>query len=57
MKKRIFFVKETIFQGVNGFEFSQIENDVVICSQFIPGDLFSDFLQESGIDPEQLKYI
>lgn len=57
MDKNIFIVKETTFQGVKGFELSQVQNDKVICTQFIKKDLFPDFIRESGIAPEQLKYI
>lgn len=57
MDKNIFLYKETTFQGDKGFELSQVQNDKVICTQFIKKDLFPDFIRESGIAPEQLKYI
>lgn len=57
MDKIIFFVKETTFQGVKGFEMSQVHNEKIACVQFVEKDLLPDFLRESGIAPEQLKYI
>lgn len=57
MDKNIFLVKETTFQNVNGFEVSQVDCEKVVCVQFIEKESFPDFIRESGIDPEQLKYI
>lgn len=55
--KTIFYAKETIFDGFNGFEFSQVKNDIIICRQFIKKEVFLDFINELGINIDQIKYI
>lgn len=57
MTKFIFKAKETIFQGFKGFELSQVQNEKIVCVQFIEKNSFRDFMQEAGIDPEQIEYI
>lgn len=57
MTKFIFKAKETIFQGVKGFELSQVQNEKIVCVKFIEKNSFRDFIQEAGIDPEQIEYI
>lgn len=57
MTNFIFKAKETIFQRVKGFELSQVQNEKIVCVQFIEKNSFRDFMQEAGIDPEQIEYI
>lgn len=57
MTNFIFKAKETIFQGVKGFELSQVQNEKIVCVQFIEKNSFCDFMKEAGIVPEQIEYI
>nr|WP_297874242.1 hypothetical protein [uncultured Blautia sp.] len=57
MNKNIFLCKETTFQNVNGFELLQIQNEKIICKQFIAKDSFCDFIRDAGINQNQIKYI
>lgn len=57
MSKTIFYAKPVSQNGIHGFLFYQTNGGNIISSQFIPREAFQDFVKESGINADQIKYV
>lgn len=57
MSKTIFYAKSASQNGIHGFLFYQTNGVNIISSQFIPREAFQDFVKESGINADQIKYV
>ena len=57
MSKTIFYAKSASQNEIHGFLFYQINDGNIISSQFIPQEAFQAFVNESGINADQIKYV
>lgn len=56
-KKPTFYARPENHDGITGFMFFQMDGAAVLASQFIPREAFQDFVKESGINADQIKYV